>query len=185
MRCDFRIVGFGRIPIGLGHIEVGGLPRRLLLTGGLSQAHRLGRLLVSVGGHAPFYVSHFSHTISPLAVLLSSNPERFVEGLRRVGECLRLNPHIRGLLATSWWYDPQLEQVAPHLAYLRKTSVAHGALLLRAGRTAGALKMALANSPQRQRLYDAGQYVPESYALVWSRQSLLDLAVSTPSPPRR
>jgi hypothetical protein len=175
MRCDFRIAGFGRIPIGLGHIEVGGVPRRLLISGGLSQARRLGRLLLSVGGHAPFYVSHFTHTISPMALLLLSNPERVVESLETVGECLRLNPHIRGLLATSWWYDPQMEQVAPHLAYLRQTSVSHGALLVRVGRTAGALKMALANSPQRQRLYDAGQYVPENYALVWSRQSLVNL----------
>ena len=95
------------------------------------------------------------------------------------------NPDIEARWRPVGGTNPQLEQVAPHLAYLRKTSVAHGALLLRAGRTAGALKMALANSPQRQRLYDAGQYVPESYALVWSRQSLLDLAVSTPSPATR
>jgi hypothetical protein len=156
-----------------------------LITGGLSQARCLGRLLASVGGHAPFYVSHFTHTINPLAFLLLSSPERVVESLRSVGECLRLNPHIRGLLATSWWYDPQMEQVAPHLAFLRQTGVAHGALVLRVGRTAGALKMALANSPHRQRLYDAGRYVPQNYALVWSRQSLVDLAASTPSPADR
>jgi hypothetical protein len=185
MRCDFRIAGFGRIPMRFGHIEVGGVPRRHLIRGGVAQALSLGSLLASVGGHAPFYVSHFTHTISPLAFLLLASPERVVEGLRTVGECLKLNPHIRGLLATSWWYDPQLTQVAPHLAYLRETSVAHGALLVRAGRTDGAVKMALANSPQRQRLYDEGRYFPESYALVWSRQSLLKLAASTPSPGTR
>jgi hypothetical protein len=177
--------GFGRIPMRFGHIEVGGVPRRHLIRGGVAQALSLGSLLASVGGHAPFYVSHFTHTISPLAFLLLASPERVVEGLRTVGECLKLNPHIRGLLATSWWYDPQLTQVAPHLAYLRETSVAHGALLVRAGRTDGAVKMALANSPQRQRLYDEGRYFPESYALVWSRQSLLKLAASTPSPGTR
>ena len=82
-------------------------------------------------------------------------------------------PPRRGLIATSWWYDPQLAQVAPHLAFVREGSLAHGPIQLRGGQTEGATKMALANSPVRQQLHTEGRYVPTSYAMLWTRQALI------------
>ena len=179
MRCDFRIVGFGRIPVGLHHIEVGGVPRRLLWSGGVTQAVKLAALLGRAGGRAPFYVSHFTHGIKPRAFLMLYNRQSQAEWHRNVAECLRLNANVRGLLATSWWYDPQLARVSPHLAFLREGSLAHGALLLRAGTTDGARQDALANSPARQRLHEDGSYVPVGYAVVWTRAALLRWAESS------
>lgn len=176
VRCDFRIVGFGRTPVGVHHVEIGGVPRRLLWSDGAGQAWRLATTLARAGGHAPFYVSHFSHGIKPWAFLLVYNPESQAAWHRNVAECLRLNPHVRGLLATSWWYDPQLAHVSPHLAFLREGSIAHGALLLRAGVTEGSTKYALAHSPERQQLFEAGRYRPVSHAVLWTRQALLDWA---------
>jgi hypothetical protein len=175
-RCDFRIAGFGRIPVGLHHIEVGGVPRRLLFSGGGAQIWRAASLLAGAGGWAPFYVSHFTHGIKPWAFLMAYTPDALATWHRNAAECLRMNPRIRGLLATSWWYDPQLTRVAPHLSFLREGSLEHGAILLRAGSSAGARAYAVANSPERRRLYEAGEYLPVSYAVAWTRDALLKWA---------
>jgi len=176
MRCDFRIVGFGRIPVGLHHIEISGVPRRLLWSGGARQAWRAATLLTSAGGWTPFYRSHFTHGIKPWAFLMVYTPDALAEWHHNVADCLRLNPHIRGLLASSWWYDPQLAHVAPHLAFLREGSIAHGGILLRSGSSEGAGRFALANSPERQRMHAAGEYEPVSYSVVWTRRALIDWA---------
>ena len=178
MRCDFRIVGFGRTPAGVSHIDVGGMPRRLLWSGDAAQAWHAAMLLLRAGGHAPFYVSHLAHGISPMAFLLIYTREAQEAYHRTVADCLRMNPHVRGFLATSWWFDPALSSVAPHLTFLREGSLAHGAVLLRAGSTEGAQKNALAHSPRRQRMYATGEYLPVSYAVVWTRSALLKWASS-------
>jgi hypothetical protein len=176
MRCDFRIVGFGRTPLGVEHMEVGGVPRSLLWKGGLGQVARLARLFVQAGGPKPFYVGHLTHGIKPHAFLLAYNEKTQEFWHRNVAECLQMNPHIRGFLATSWLYDPQLAQVSPHLAFLRTGSLAHGAVLAHVGPTEGAIRYALAHSPERQRLYDEGKYVPKSHAVIWTRDAMLDWA---------
>ena len=181
MRCDFRIVGFGRIPVGLHHIEVGGVPRRLVWSGGVGQGIRVLSLFARAGGWAPFYVSHFTHGVKPWAFLMVYTPAALAEWHRNAAECLRMNPHIRGLLATSWWYDPQLSRVAPHLAFLREGSLEHGGMLVRSGPTEGARKDALANSPERQRMHASGEYTPVSYGVLWTREALMKWAAQTGS----
>jgi hypothetical protein len=173
MRCDFRIAGFGRIPVGINHIEVGGVPRRLLWSGGLGQSARVLALFAKSGGWKPFYVAHFTHGVKPRAFLLVYTRDAQEQWHRNVADCLRMNPHIKGLLATSWWYDPQLARIAPHLAFLREGSLAHGAVLLRAGSSEGGRAAALANSPDRKQKYERGEYTPVNYAVVWTRQALL------------
>jgi hypothetical protein len=178
MRCDFRIAGFGRVPAGVEHIELGGVPRRLMWTGGVRQALQVGRAFARAGAAAPFYAAHLTHGIKPWAFLMAYNPETLTAWQRNVADCLRLNPSVRGLIASSWWYDPQIRSVAPHLAFLTEGSLAHGAVLARTGPTEGSTKYALANSPERQALYEAGRYRPMSYSVIWSRQALLRWADS-------
>jgi hypothetical protein len=176
LRCDFRIVGFGRTPVGVEHIEVGGVPRSLLWKGGLAQAIRVGNLFLRAGGPTPFYVGHLTHGIKPHAFLLAYNTKTQEFWHRNVAECLQMNPHIRGFLATSWLYDPQLAHVSPHLAFLREGSLAHGAVLAHVGPTEGAVRYALAHAPDRRRLYDEGKYVPTSHAVIWTRDAMLTWA---------
>jgi hypothetical protein len=176
LRCDFRIVAFNRIPTGIEHIEVGGVPRSLVWKGGLGQAARLLALFARAGGAAPFYVGHLAHGIPPRAFLLVYNERSQAEWQRNVALCLQMNPHIRGFIATSWFYDPQLASVSPHLDFLRAGSLAHGAVLIRAGATEGSTKYALARSPERQKLYDEGKYVPTSHAVIWTREAMMKWA---------
>ena len=176
LRCDFRIVAFNRIPTGIEHIEIGGVPRSLVWKGGVGQAARLLALFARAGGTAPFYVGHLAHGIPPRAFLLVYNERSQAEWQRNVALCLQMNPHVRGFIATSWFYDPQLASVSPHLSFLRAGSLAHGAVLVRAGSTEGSIKYALARSPERQKLYDEGKYVPTSHAVIWTRDAMLKWA---------
>lgn len=176
LRCDFRIVSFNRVPTGIEHIEVGGVPRSLIWKGGARQAVRLLALFARARGVAPFYVGHLAHGIPPHAFLLVYNERSQAEWQRNVALCLQMNPHIRGFIATSWFYDPQLASVSPHLNFLRAGSLANGAVLVRAGSTEGSIKYALARSPERQKLYDEGKYMPTSHAVIWTREAMLKWA---------
>ena len=176
LRCDFRIVAFNRIPAGVEHFEVGGVPRSLLWKGGGAQAAPLLALFARAGGVKPFYVGHLAHGIPPRAFLLVYNERAQAEWQRNVAASLQMNPHIRGFIASGWFYDPQLASVSPHLAFLGEGSVAHGAVLARVGPTEGAIKYALTRSPERQRLYDGGKYLPTSHAVIWTREAMLKWA---------
>ncbi len=91
----------------------------------------------------------------------------------RIAELLRQHPHIRGTVGTSWFYDPQLERVSPHLAYLRTRPLERGAFLRYDGPGDIHTKNALATSKTRRQLYEAGDYVPTGYTMLWARSDIL------------
>jgi hypothetical protein len=178
MRSDFRIVAFGRIPMGVEHIEMGGVPRSLLWKGGAAQSLRVARALLAAGGAAPFYSAHLTHGIKPWAFLMAYTAHAQAAWHRNVAECLRMNPRVRGLIASSWLYDPALVRVAPHLVFLREGSLAHGAILATRGPTEGSRAFAVANSPERAKLVESGAYRPASFSVIFTRDALLRWADS-------
>lgn len=104
----------------------------------------------------------------------------------RMASILRRQPEVRGVAATSWFYDPEVATVSPHLAYLRRRPVEAGAISI-AGRP-GALdvRAATSTSSARARLYREGRYQPRPYTLLWQRRELLRWAYQegalTPAP---
>jgi hypothetical protein len=92
---------------------------------------------------------------------------------RRIAALLRKHPEVFGMVGTSWFYDPQLEQVSPRLSYLRLRPLERGATLVRSGTSAFDIQSATAKSESRRRLYEAGKYVPVSYSVLWPREQLL------------
>jgi len=178
-RCDFRIANFSRIPVGVQHMELGGVPRRMFYSGGFGQAVKYLRMVLSARGVKPFYRLHLSKDVGGPAFLLQYSRSTQQQMYRNIAESLMLNPQIKGVFVGSWWYDPQLEQVSPYLAYLKEFPTENGAYLFRYGITKGATKFALANSPDRQELYNQGRYQPAAYNLVWPRSSLIAWAKRT------
>ncbi|MBN2475127.1 MAG: hypothetical protein JXB62_11000 [Pirellulales bacterium] len=172
-RCDFRMVCFSRIPAGVEHFELSGIPRKLSVSGGVSQGVRFLRMLRRTGGRRPLYEMHVAHHISDMAFFRAYNPEARAATYRNVAQCLEMNPQIRGLMAGSWWFDPQARRVSPRLPDFGELMLDHGAFLFRYERDSSALKNALANSPARQRLYDKGQYAPTTYIVIWPRDALI------------
>jgi hypothetical protein len=170
-RSDFRIVGFGRVPVGVEHMEISGVPRSLLYRGGLGQFGRFLAVLARTRGVRPFYQTHMSHGVAPAHFMLVYTPRAQEQMFRRIAECLKRNPRILGLTASSWWYDPQLERISPHLVFLRTGMTEKGARMFRYGDSQS--DHAVANSALRQKLRNAGEYTPVTYTMVWPRDSLI------------
>lgn len=99
---------------------------------------------------------------------------------REVAELLELHPSVAGMVATSWFYDPALSEVSPRLSYLRQLPADNGAMLVRHGTTDFDIHSAIATSPTRRALYDAGKYKPVCYSILWDRRDLIAWA-SNPS----
>ena len=175
-RSDLRICCFGRIPVGPEHMELDGVPRSILYRGGSSQAWNSLRLLMTAGGFRPYYVLHLAYGIPPAAFLLVYSRQAQETMFRNLAGALRMNPGVRGVLASSWWHDPQLDEFSPYLAYLRTGWTNGGASLLRWGAGDQTVELATRNSPTRQKLVSEGRYRPTTYMVVWPRRSLLEWA---------
>lgn len=160
-------------PAGARLIDLhAGLPRQLLLRQGAGLVSAL-HFLQMAGGFRPWFETH----VDPRDL------SQFNEsGLRRmyilVAALLEANPQVRGVFGGSWFYDPALETISPHLAYLQQIPMQHGARLLRTVTTAGMTRSALAKSRSRREAYDRRLYRPRWYFLVWPRRALLQWARS-------
>ena len=99
-------------------------------------------------------------------------------GYRRIASLLRRHTEVLGMVGNSWFFDPRLEDVSPHLVYLRQRPMEGGAVLLRGGASELDIMWATVNSPNRRQLYEAGRYIPVSYTLIWPREHLLRWAMT-------
>ena len=86
---------------------------------------------------------------------------------------LKINPHIQGIVGTSWFYDPALGIISPRLAYLRDYPVAHGAVSVKQGTTAFDIKSATATSETRRQLFAEGRYQPTCHTIIWPREAMI------------
>lgn len=98
------------------------------------------------------------------------------ECFQRVADLLIRRKRVRGLTRTSWFVDPRLEQISPHLGYLQRNPTSRGAFLLRHSSHQVDIAWALQKSKKRRRLYEAGRYKPVSYSFLWPRKALLSWA---------
>ena len=143
-----------------------GFPRSLAIRGGPIQALEGFGLLIRFLGNKPLY-SHHTH----LSELEEFNPIDFQRCNLRLADMLKLNPEIRGVHCGSWLYDPALEEVSPHLAYMRKLQADNGALVFHYGVSLDG--GALSKSKTRKRLYEQGRYTPRSYHVIWPRERII------------
>jgi hypothetical protein len=151
-----------------------GLSRRLLLQGGARTLLRGAAMLLTMGGHYPLYEMHTAnHTLRHL------NPDGWAECHRTIARALARDPETRGVFGTAWFFDPALEQVSPHLAYLRQFLLERGAAFLKVQTTENGRRSALANSFPRRALYEAGRYDPKDYLMIWPRRRILAWLGST------
>lgn len=163
---DLAILTHRLIPVGAEFAEGGGgIPRRIALAGGVGQCLRfLHFLIFRSGGRRPFFTLHM-HRL----VLDDFDAEGWKATYHRLAELLELNPDLKGWLSSSWFLDPALQTISPHLAHLREVPLEGGAELFLVSKNPEGDSGALARSPTRQRLFAAGEYVPAIYMRVWLR----------------
>lgn len=141
-----------------------GIPRSLLLRGSPLTWLRNAAMMLSLGGHRPFFEIHAHKFMRDLF-----SEEGRAECYRCCAELYALHPEVRGMIAGSWFYDPVLEQVSPRLAYLRQVPLDGGAWLLFVNDGPDARANALATSPTRRKLFEEGKYLPKNYMIVWGK----------------
>lgn len=93
-----------------------------------------------------------------------------------IAELLLRRKEVRGLVGTSWFYDPQLINISPRLAYLQLRQIERGAFLMRHRGLDSDINFATKTSPTRRSLYQEGKYNPISYSLVWERNKIISWA---------
>lgn len=96
----------------------------------------------------------------------------------RIADLLQTRPDVRGMVGTSWFYDPQLLTISPRLAYLQVDPLEGGAFMLRNGPGAIHTQRATATSPSRRKLHEEGKYLPVCWSVLWPRRELLAWAAA-------
>ena len=141
-----------------------GVARSVLWKGGA--AGLLGRALLftRIGGFRPFFEIH-AHKL----YMEEFNAEGRRECYRCCADLYALHPDVLGMYAGSWFYDPAVEKLSPHLSYLRDDAVAGGSACLFVSHNEQAVSYSTAKSAKRRAAYAAGSYRPATYALVWPR----------------
>ena len=88
-------------------------------------------------------------------------------------QILKRRPHMAGMLGSSWFYDPPLEQISPRLAYLRLNPLKHGAFMVHQGPGEIHTQRAATSSPTRKALIEEGKYTARSWIVAWPRAALI------------
>ena len=136
---DLGVCGLRLIPVGgASVVEVSGAGMKLPFRGGLRQFFEyLTFLLFKMGGRRPFYLLHL---VDRYASEFKS--DEMDKAYIRISELLKINPKMKGVIRSSWWFDPKLENISPRLAWLRQRPVENGGKLFQIGSSEFDIRMA-------------------------------------------
>jgi hypothetical protein len=170
---DLGVCGLRLIPVGgASVVEVSGPGIKRGFGHGLRHLFEYFTfLLFKAGGRKPFYLLHL---VDRYASEFKS--DEMDKAYIRLSELLKVNPKMKGVMRFSWWFDPKLENISPHLAWLRQRPVENGGKLFRVGPSEFDTKMATLKSKTRRKLYEEGKYIPTKYAMIWPRKGLIKWA---------
>ncbi len=167
--CKFMLLE--RFPAGQSDWEISGFPRSWSAKMPFRDLPRaLKCVYLRAGGRQPFFVSHTAFRRD--LPILTEEDER--ASFRLLAGSMKLQPTIRGYLASSWLMDPKLSEVSPHLEWLSRwyrECVEFGAVLTNIGasRDSGFL----VGDRRRRKLYETGHWKPLEGVLIWARRDLL------------
>ncbi len=165
---DFSILRGAAMPVYTGIVDTHtALWRRPLVFGPIGQRLRFLRILLTRPVGTRYFFQHHTHT----SLLKRFNEEGWRRTYSLVAELLKANADHKGFCGASWFYDPQLKDVSPRLAYLAGYPLLNGADRFHLGLDDSG--SALSKSKTRVKLYESGKYVPQSYMLVWPKKAMI------------
>lgn len=169
---DLRFVGGYSVPCGTVSADVyGEISRR----SGIKSAVRYGDLKngfkIAMHGGPPWFDIH-----ADSRHLEEFTPQGWLASYRRIADLLNSRPDVKGLVGTSWFYDPAVLHISPRLSYLHEVPLANGASLVKHGHSDEDARRATATSATRRSAVDRGSYHPRSYSMVWPREALTQWA---------
>jgi len=145
-----------------------GIPRQLLIKHGWRQAIHLFRTVIECRGFRPLLELHMHPDCTD-----HFHPTGWLTTYENLADFLELNSAFLGVQSTSWFLDPALETISPHLCYLRKVPEHCGAVILYVGEDEPTTSGALATSQTRRDLLASGRYHPKLFTRIWPRSHLL------------
>ena len=168
MRDYFRVGAFW--------CERNGIPRRWLLQAGSQKIQLAQYVAARLGGFKPIWQTHLPK--QPLGVHLTR--DLFVRSHLEIARALRRHSHIRGIASSSWFYDPELATVSPHLSFIREILEPNGCFVFEVPCDEAMRQNAIYANRERQRAVAEGRYRPRAFARLWSRDAFLSWAERQP-----
>lgn len=167
---DLAILTFRLIPVGAEFAEPwAAIWKRRVLTARAGQFFRAGKFFILQGnGFWPYFQLHMHQESYD-----DFNEEGWMKTYMRLAELLECNPGHRGWFSCSWLVDPALEEISPHLSYLRTVPASNGGAIFYMEDDAEGKTGALAKSRTRRRLFEQGRYHPRIYLRVWPRSQAI------------
>ena len=174
---DLAVSRLKLIPCGVEMVDPDmGFPRSAIWKHGLAVGWNLSRAVFDMGGNRPVLIGHIDRRS-----IREFSAAGYLRFYHVVADVLRLRPEIRGLMGQSWLLDPELGPISPELAFLHDVPKAGHAVFFPAAAYEGMVEDAIRMAPARRKLYEAGQYQPRSFNVLWPRRALLRWAAEHPS----
>ena len=159
-----------RVPAGQLSWVRSGLPRRSVLD--LSLANTLpfiSTLLLDMRGFGPACYTHANTFRRNRFIMLEIEARR---SYWRIAQAMRDEPDIKGLVTVSWYHDPDLPRVSPHLSWMNAI-VQEGGGRIFSGAIADNQSGTFENSSARQAAAVRGDYQPREGIVLWPRNAML------------
>lgn len=166
---DLSIASLRMFPAGVLKVESwAGIPKSYVLNNQGRDIFSWLMLAIKSQGFSPFYEIHLD-----VRYAKDFTPNGWCNALCAVGEMLVINPHIKGITGSSWFFDPQIRMVSPHLTYLRESIEKNGGHFLFNKTDPHVTELALSKSKTRRLMYESKKYTPVSYFMLWLRSDIL------------
>lgn len=164
---DYRFVTGMTVPCGAQEVDLAERPGPKTILSLVSKAPVLAFESLFLPWFRPHTESRY---------LDEFNPEGWDRCYAEIADLLAIFPKVRGMIATSWFYDPALTEISPRLAYLRSVPTDNGAIEICHGTTQFDIDSATKTSGTRRKLYEDGKYVPRCWSILWKRNDMIDWA---------
>lgn len=165
---DFAVCRGKLLPCGVELVDpCAGVGRRFLLAGMGQMLRGLG-FFARMGGFKPLLALHFDRRR-----IAAFDAKGYADLYLRLADLLILNPHVKGVVSSSWWHDPALADISPELDFIGRIPESAGAQVFRSGTNAAATADALRFAPRRIELHKAGAYAPRVHMLAWTRGDVI------------
>lgn len=166
-----------RFPAGQMHWNLSGLPRSWVLqVKGRERLTLLAWIAAKLHGFRPVFFPHLNPNRANRWMLTEQESNR---SYYRMAQSLAHQPDVKGLVASSWLHSPDTFAASPHLAWMNRTFVENGGLVVLMG-PADPDCGVLSRSPERKKLYDAGLFKPTTGLVIWPRREMLEWAERHP-----
>jgi hypothetical protein len=168
-----KIATLRRFPAGQLDWEVSGLPRSWFLKVPRKRVPGLlSFVLMEMKGFSPALFTHVArHRPGRLVFLEKEIKRSYYQTIRS----MELQPAVKGILSSSWFYSPEIGRVSPHLDWMPRFFEENGGWVSTMG-TAHHNSGVFSRSPERMQSFKNKEFTPKLGLVLWPRRAALDWA---------